>query len=303
MTLPRPAKIVFHHSIVTWWNKVWHFCQVLCVSCNPRKTSKSFRNQHTLVLLCLQEEKKKKLFENQAPQVLLQQNPLEIKYPSSLRSAKNTWNQAPSSAGYARNEVRRSFFSSWCNCNQKKPSKNFRNQNTLVLLGLQKEKKTPWKSSTQSSVVKNHSKSSIPNLLGLPKKVENQATDFWRNMRGDTLEPSTYFCWNCKQDFEIKHLLLFGMQTEREKKKKPHEDQAKHLLLLGMPKKNSWKSSTYFFCWVWQKHLKSTTTSGNWVTYSCNNYPNKQTDKQSFNIYRKQKSLSLSCSLLRFRVI
>jgi hypothetical protein len=93
------------------------------------------------------------------------------------------------------------------------------------------------------------------------------------------------------------------MQTEREKKKKPHEDQAKHLLLLGMPKKNSWKSSTYFFCWVWQKHLKSTTTSGNWVTYSCNNYPNKQTDKQSFNIYRKQKSLSLSCSLLRFRVI
>lgn len=91
-----------------------------------------------------------------------------------------------------------------------KPSKNFRNQNTLVLLGLQK-KKTPWKSSTQSSVVKSHSKSSIPNLLGLQKTVENQATYFWWNMQGDTLEPSTYFCWNCKQDIEIKHLLLFGM--------------------------------------------------------------------------------------------
>jgi hypothetical protein len=38
------------------------------------------------------QEKKKKPFENQGPQVLLQQNPLEIKYPSSVRSAKNTWN-------------------------------------------------------------------------------------------------------------------------------------------------------------------------------------------------------------------
>jgi hypothetical protein len=52
-------------------------------------------------------------------------------------------------------------------------------------------------------------------------------------MQGDTLEPSTYFCWNCKQDFEIKHLLLFGMQTNQ---KKTLEDQAKHLLLLGMQK-------------------------------------------------------------------
>ncbi len=155
-------------------------------------------------------------------------------------------------------------------------------------------------------------------------------------MQGDTLEPSTYFCWNCKRDFEIKHLLLFGMQTKKKLLKikqstyfcwvckrtlenqapafcwvckrtlenqaptfcwgckRTLENQAptfcwvcknsttlwksstwlllgtqkqhlkiKHLLLLGMQKKkNSWKSSTYFFCWVCQKHLKSTTTSG-----------------------------------------
>ncbi len=55
-------------------------------------------------------------------------------------------------------------------------------------------------------------------------------------MQGDSLEPSTYFCWNCKQDFEIKRLLLFGMQTKQNKTKKKKQLQIKHLLLLlGMP--------------------------------------------------------------------
>ncbi len=117
--------------------------------------------------------------------------------------------------------------------------------------------------------MKNHSKSSIPNLLGLPKKVENQATDFWRNMRGDTLEPSTYFCWNCKQDFEIKHLLLFGMQTERGKKKKTTRRSSKALTSVGYAKEHLKtkhllsvgyaKTTPHFenpaldFCWVCQK--------------------------------------------------
>lgn len=100
--------------------------------------------------------------------------------------------------------------------------------------------------------MKNHSKSSIPNLLGLQKTVENQATYFWWNMQGDTLEPSTYFCWNCKQDFEIKNLLLFGMQKKK-KKRKTLEDQAKHLLLLGM-QKNTWKPSTYFLLGIQKQH-------------------------------------------------
>lgn len=320
MTLPRAAKIIFHHSIVTWWNKVWHFCQVLCVNCNPRKTSKSFRNQNTLVLLCLRERKKKK-------------HSLKIKHPKSCCNKIHLKSSTPVLLGLQKTlgikhlvlldmqEMMYDVLFSVLDvtATKKKPSKNFRNQNTLVLLGLQK-KKTPWKSSTQSSVVKNHSKSSIPNLLGLQKTVENQATYFWWNMQGDTLEPSTYFCWNCKQDFEIKNLLLFGMQKKK-KKRKTLEDQAKHLLLLGMQKntwkpstyfllgmqkqhhtlkiqhlllllgmqkkKKSWKSSTYFFCWVCQKHLKSTTTSGNWVTYSCNNYPNKQTNNHSTLIENK----------------
>jgi hypothetical protein len=86
--------------------------------------------------------KKKKLFENQAPQVLLQQNPLEIKYPSSVRSAKKLGikHLVLLHMQEMKYDVLFSVFD--VTATKKKPSKNFRNHNTLVLLGLPK-KKTP----------------------------------------------------------------------------------------------------------------------------------------------------------------
>lgn len=88
------------------------------------------------------EKTKKKLFENQAPQVLLQQNPFEIKYPSSVRSAKKLGIKHLVLLDMQEMKYDVLFSVLDVNTTKKKPSKNFRNQNTLVLLGPQK-KKTP----------------------------------------------------------------------------------------------------------------------------------------------------------------
>jgi len=145
--------------------------------------------------------------------------------------------------------------------------------------------------------VKNHSKSSIPNLLGLQKTVENQATYFWWNMQGDTLEPSTYFLLGIQKQhhtLKIQHLTSVGYaKTTLENQaltsvgyaKKKHLKIKHLLLLLGMPETPEIHNNLRQLGYLFLQQLP------------------KQTNKQSFNTNRKQKSLSLCCSLHTFCVI
>jgi hypothetical protein len=88
--------------------------------------------------LCLQ-EKKKKLFENQAPQVLLQQN-LKSSTPVPLGLQKTLGIKHLVLLDMQEMMYDVLFSVLDVTATKKKPSKNFRNQNTLVLLGLQQKK-------------------------------------------------------------------------------------------------------------------------------------------------------------------
>lgn len=215
---------------------------------------------------------------------------------------------------------------------KKKPSKNFRNQNTLVLLGLQQKKnslkirhpelccekpleikytksvgsaKNSWKPSHLLLVeyARRHFGTKHLLLLELQTRLWNQAPTFvwyankpkkntWRSSKA--LTPVGY----AKEHLKTKHLLSVGYA-----KTTPHFENPALTSSVGYAKKKKKLKIKHLLLLLGMPETPETHNNLRQLGYLFLQQLPKQTNKQSFNTNRKQKSLSLCCSLHTFCVI